>query len=97
MIDKTRFGEKHVCPKCKIKFYDMNRRPVICPNCGYNLDAPEENAIDEDIIEDDIPPIDTGEEDDIVTIEEVEETFGGDTIITTEIAEEDLDSDFDDT
>ncbi len=96
MIDKTRFGEKHVCPKCKIKFYDMNRRPVICPNCGYNLEAPEEKVVKEEII-DDIPPIDTGEEDEIVTMEEVEETFGGDTIITTEIAEEDLDSDFDDT
>lgn len=27
-------GLKRVCVECGIRFYDMNKRPIICPNCG---------------------------------------------------------------
>ncbi len=26
-------GLKRVCVECGIRFYDMNKRPIICPNC----------------------------------------------------------------
>ena len=27
-------GEKVVCLNCETKFYDLNRKPAVCPNCG---------------------------------------------------------------
>ena len=27
-------GEKSSCSNCEAKFYDLNRKPAICPNCG---------------------------------------------------------------
>jgi uncharacterized protein (TIGR02300 family) len=34
-------GAKQICPTCQSKFYDLNRRPAVCPKCGANFD-PEE-------------------------------------------------------
>lgn len=34
-------GAKQVCPNCQTKFYDLNRRPAVCPKCGEAFD-PEE-------------------------------------------------------
>ena len=27
-------GLKRICAGCGIRFYDMNKRPIICPSCG---------------------------------------------------------------
>jgi uncharacterized protein (TIGR02300 family) len=32
-MPKPEFGKKVVC-KCEAKFYDLNRKPAICPHCG---------------------------------------------------------------
>ena len=29
-----KFGKKVVCSNCEVKFYDLNRKPAICPHCG---------------------------------------------------------------
>ena len=34
-------GAKQICPSCQAKFYDLNRRPAVCPKCGSSFD-PEE-------------------------------------------------------
>jgi uncharacterized protein (TIGR02300 family) len=34
-------GAKQICPTCQSKFYDLNRRPAVCPKCGSQFD-PEE-------------------------------------------------------
>ncbi len=34
-------GQKQICPSCTAKFYDLNRRPALCPKCGSSFD-PEE-------------------------------------------------------
>ena len=34
-------GTKQVCPNCQAKFYDLGRRPAVCPKCGSEFD-PEE-------------------------------------------------------
>ncbi len=34
-------GGKQICPACTTKFYDLNRRPAVCPKCGAEFD-PEE-------------------------------------------------------
>lgn len=34
-------GAKQICPTCQTKFYDLGRRPAVCPKCQYAFD-PEE-------------------------------------------------------
>ena len=34
-------GAKQLCPSCGSKFYDLGRRPAVCPKCGESFD-PEE-------------------------------------------------------
>ena len=34
-------GTKQVCPNCQTKFYDLGRRPAVCPKCATSFD-PEE-------------------------------------------------------
>jgi uncharacterized protein (TIGR02300 family) len=34
-------GAKQICPNCSAKFYDLTRRPAVCPKCGESFD-PEE-------------------------------------------------------
>jgi uncharacterized protein (TIGR02300 family) len=34
-------GAKQICPNCQAKFYDLGRRPAVCPKCSTAFD-PEE-------------------------------------------------------
>ena len=34
-MPKAEWGKKVVCQNCETKFYDLNRKPAKCPNCGY--------------------------------------------------------------
>jgi len=34
-------GQKQICPSCSAKFYDLNKRPALCPKCQTAFD-PEE-------------------------------------------------------
>ena len=34
-------GAKQICPTCQAKFYDLGRRPAVCPKCHASFD-PEE-------------------------------------------------------
>ena len=34
-------GAKQICPNCQAKFYDLGRRPAVCPKCSTSFD-PEE-------------------------------------------------------
>ena len=40
---KTDLGEKQVCPSCTAKFYDLRRRPALCPKCAFSFDPSEES------------------------------------------------------
>tara|TARA_B100001057_G_scaffold137163_1_gene136782 strand:- start:3247 stop:3624 length:378 start_codon:yes stop_codon:yes gene_type:complete len=33
-MPKPEFGKKVICNNCDAKFYDLNRKPAICPHCG---------------------------------------------------------------
>ena len=32
-------GLKRVCASCGMRFYDMNKRPIICPGCGTEFNG----------------------------------------------------------
>ena len=34
-------GAKQICPNCQSKFYDLGKRPAVCPKCATEFD-PEE-------------------------------------------------------
>ena len=33
-MPKAEWGKKVVCANCGVKFYNLNRKPAICPSCG---------------------------------------------------------------
>jgi uncharacterized protein (TIGR02300 family) len=33
-MPKDEWGVKRVCPTCSTRFYDLQRDPMTCPNCG---------------------------------------------------------------
>jgi len=33
-------GSKRICPSCAAKFYDLSKRPIVCPKCSFSF-APE--------------------------------------------------------
>ena len=37
-MPKEEWGTKRTCPKCSVRFYDLNRDPLICPSCGTTFD-----------------------------------------------------------
>lgn len=39
-MPKVEWGKKVVCSNCETKFYDLNRKPAICPNCGTEYIEP---------------------------------------------------------
>lgn len=73
-------GLKRICLSCSTRFYDLNNRPIKCPNCGTeytgDLDAKGQKIVEEKSQVEETQTEDQTEEDDddtIVSLEEVEE------------------------
>lgn len=43
-LARTDLGEKQICPNCGAKFYDLRRRPAVCPKCTASFDPAEEGV-----------------------------------------------------
>jgi uncharacterized protein (TIGR02300 family) len=43
-LAKTDLGAKQSCPSCGAKFYDLNRRPAVCPKCTTSFDPSDEGV-----------------------------------------------------
>lgn len=95
-------GLKRICTSCGVRFFDLNKRPALCPSCGTEFTgdikvrarrtrvlAPEEAKVEAAEAEEDTPII---ESEDIVSLEEVE--TDGDDVPEDDI--DDLDDDDDD-
>lgn len=41
---KTDLGDKQICPSCGARFYDLRRRPAVCPKCTTAFDPAEEGV-----------------------------------------------------
>ena len=39
---KADLGEKQLCPNCASKFYDLKKRPAVCPKCATSFDPGDE-------------------------------------------------------
>ena len=38
-MTKPEWGVKRVCPSCSARFYDMCRRPIVCPKCSGTFEV----------------------------------------------------------
>ena len=36
-MPKDEWGVKRLCPSCSTRFYDLQRDPMTCPNCGATV------------------------------------------------------------
>lgn len=43
-MPKADLGEKQLCPNCAAKFYDLTKRPAVCPKCGTSFDPGDETV-----------------------------------------------------
>lgn len=37
-MTKPEWGLKRICPSCSTRYYDMKKKPPVCPNCGTVFD-----------------------------------------------------------
>ena len=38
-MSKLEWGAKRVCIQCGTRFYDLQKKPIICPKCGATYDS----------------------------------------------------------
>ena len=38
-MPKEEWGVKRACPKCSVRFYDLQHDPMTCPSCGAVFDV----------------------------------------------------------
>ena len=83
---KPKLGTKRICPACGTKYYDLNRDPITCPNCGTVFEvatakaAPPERVIEVVAAEAAVEPEAVLErEEGVVSLEEAEEDVELDT------------------
>ncbi|MGH6924779.1 MAG: TIGR02300 family protein [Propylenella sp.] len=74
---KPELGTKRTCPSCGRKYYDLNRDPIVCPNCGavFVIAAPlrPERPPPEPKVEVREEPVVVEREEGVVSLEEAEE------------------------
>jgi uncharacterized protein (TIGR02300 family) len=99
-------GLKRICMSCSTRFYDLNKRPIACPNCDVEftgevkIKARRGRLASNDVAEDgatgSTEAEDTAEEGETEEIESDEETVSLDEVETDEEGgDEDLDIDGD--
>ena len=38
MEKKAELGTKRICPSCAARFYDLSKRPIVCPKCQMSFE-----------------------------------------------------------
>jgi uncharacterized protein (TIGR02300 family) len=70
-VAKPELGAKRQCQSCGVKFFDLNRDPVVCPKCGAIFQVASTRIASRAVEEDEAPE---GEKEgaEIVSLDEVE-------------------------
>ena len=98
-MPKVEWGKKVICLNCETKFYDLNRKPVVCPNCGAEYIDPTIDTVTTNTKQVFTDEVDTVTDDNLVgsdaseSIAEVEEMGLEDAIDDDTISLEDSESD----
>jgi uncharacterized protein (TIGR02300 family) len=43
-VSKPEWGTKRICQQCATRFYDMKKKPPICPKCGASIELESPKA-----------------------------------------------------
>jgi uncharacterized protein (TIGR02300 family) len=87
-VAKPQLGTKRICPACGSKYYDLNRDPITCPNCGTVFEvvmakaAPPERVVEAVVAAEAVavePEAVLEREEGVVSLEEAEEDAALDT------------------
>ena len=65
-MPKPEFGKKVICNNCEAKFYDLNRKPAVCPHCGTEYVDPLNETISTTAKQVFIDDVDTVADDNLV-------------------------------
>ena len=65
-MPKPEFGKKVICNNCEAKFYDLNRKPAVCPHCGTEYVDPSNETISTTAKQVFIDDVDTVADDNLV-------------------------------
>ena len=87
-MPKPEFGKKVICNNCEAKFYDLNRKPAICPHCGTEYIEPSSEIITTTAKQVFIDEVDTVSDDNLVGSDATESI--------AEVSDIDLDEEMDD-
>ena len=90
-------GLKRICLSCSSRFYDLNKRPIVCPNCDVEFTGEIKIKARRGRIAATADAVDDTEEDAVVTAE-AEEEEDADAVETVsleevEVEEEEIDED----
>lgn len=79
-MEKEKRGTKRQCQECDVKFYDLNKDPIICPSCGEKFivasEAPVPKPVKEkvaDKVKDEGELSSDSDAPEIISLDEVEE------------------------
>ena len=96
---KESWGAKRTCPKCEIRFYDLKKDPLICPNCehSFGLDSimevfkktSKDPIVKKETKEPATTEIQDIEQDDIILDEDLDEEAGSNVDLEDNLLEED--------
>lgn len=101
LLASPELGSKQLCPNCQAKFYDLGRRPAVCPKCSTAFDPEEAVKSRRNRARSTTPDYEDAEEKPVKTAEEpdgfedeVDETPEIDAAVDADVLEvDDLDSD----
>ena len=98
-MPKPEFGKKVICNNCEAKFYDLNRKPAICPHCGTEYEDHSNETVASTAKQVFIDEVDTVSDDNLVgsdaseSIADVSEMGLGDEMDEDTISLEDSETD----
>ncbi len=87
-MPKPEFGKKVICNNCEAKFYDLNRKPAVCPHCGTEYIEPSNEIVTTTAKQVFIDEVDTVTDDNLVGSDATESI--------AEVADIELDDEMDD-
>ncbi len=87
-MDDFKKGAKRKCTQCSTLFFDFEKFPIICPNCGYELTSLLTNVSKRGRPPKNVKPEETVKEKEI----EIEEIDNGEDIVASVSDDDDDDS-----
>jgi len=78
-------GAKQICPNCQAKFYDLGRRPAVCPKCATSFDPEEAVRSRRNRARSTVPDYEEPEEKEVKPKDEDADGFGEEADETPEI------------